>query len=79
MLVQVTIEAEAGTASAVAQRLAFVEGLTLREVEGENRLVGTLKVRDDYPLDDVLRLFAADSAVAGVHHLATEENECAAE
>jgi len=75
VLVHVAIEAEAGTASAVAQRLAFVEGLTLREVEGENRLTGTLKVPDSCPLDDVLRLFRADSAVVSVHHLATEETE----
>jgi hypothetical protein len=75
VLVHVAIEAEAGTASAVAQRLAFVEGLSLREVEGENRLIGTLRVPDSCPLDDVIRLFRADSAVVGVHHLATEEGE----
>ena len=62
-------------ASAVAQRLAFVEGLTLREVAGEDRLIGTLSVPDRCPLDDVIRLFRADSAVVGVRHLATEGNE----
>ncbi len=79
MLVHVAIHANAGNASAVAQRFAFVEGLTLREVEGEDRLIGTLRVSDSCPLDDVIRLFATDPAVVGVHHLATELSECVAE
>ena len=79
MLVHVAIHAEAGNASAVAQRFAFVEGLTLREVEGEDRLIGTLRVSDSCPLDDVIRLFTTDPAVVGVHHLASEENGCDAE
>jgi len=79
VLFHVAIDTEAGTASAVAQRLAFVQGLVLREVEGGNRLTGTLSVPDSCPLDDVMRLFTADSAVVRVHHLATHENECAAE
>ena len=75
MLVHVAIEAEAGAASAVARRSAFVEGLTLSEVDGEDRLTGTLKVPDGCPLDDVLRRFATDPGVVGVHRLATGENE----
>ena len=79
MLVHVTIEAEAGAASAVAQRLAFVEGLILREVEGADRWIGTLRVSDSCPFNDVITLFATDPAVAGAHHLVTEENECVAD
>jgi len=74
MLVHVAIETESGAASVVAQRLAFVQGLTLHEVEGEDRLSGMLKARNRCPIGDVIRFLTADPAVVGVLHLATEEN-----
>jgi hypothetical protein len=75
VLIHVAIEAAAGAAAAVAQRLAFVKGLTLREIQNESRLIGTFNVPDSCPLDDVLRMFRAEPAVLAVHHLATNENE----
>ena len=74
MLVHLAIEAVTGTASVVARRLAFVQGLTLHSVEGEDRLVGSLRVSDGCPLGDVIRFLGADPAVVNVRHLATEEN-----
>lgn len=74
MLVHVAIETETGAAPVVAERLAFVKGLTLHEVEGGDRLIGMLRAPDRCPIGDVLRFFRTDPAVVGVHHLATEES-----
>lgn len=66
MLVRLSIQAEAGKAFHVAQRFAFVEGLTLREVGGEDRLEGTLRVPDGCNVADVIEGLAVQPAVARV-------------
>lgn len=67
MLVRIVMETLPGKASAVAERLMPVGGLSLRVDSSGSQLDGTWRALDGRALEEVLQALARDPDVVGVY------------